>query len=182
MYLITSCISLAALLWLLLGPYNDFRVDRLRQELFGLRDELFDRAASGAIGFDSSAYMATRQMLNGMIRFSHRLSFSRLATLVLLRRFQDPVVVKAFDDGLEARLMAAPVQDRELVARYRQIANVCLARHVLSSPVVIALVIPFVLLLVLRKLGIDVAQRLPSIFRSTATYFDRFAFKLGRAV
>jgi len=46
--------------------------DLLRQNLFEVRDSLFDDARAGKIAFDSPAYRNTRLMLNGMIRFGHR--------------------------------------------------------------------------------------------------------------
>jgi hypothetical protein len=43
-------------------------LDRFRQDVFGLRDELWDFAASGQISFDDPAYRLLRQLMNGFIR------------------------------------------------------------------------------------------------------------------
>jgi|SRR5882672_2427141 len=70
-----SLIGLWALFhWL----YRDYRVDLFRQRMFALRDELFDMAASGRIAFDNPAYGKLRDMLNGYIRFAHRVSLPLL--------------------------------------------------------------------------------------------------------
>jgi len=53
-------------------------VDALRQRLFALRDELFDFAAGGGLGFSDPGYTRSRMLLNSMIRFTHKLTFSRL--------------------------------------------------------------------------------------------------------
>ncbi|MGA8029012.1 MAG: hypothetical protein WB992_17875 [Bryobacteraceae bacterium] len=61
--------------------------ERFRQRLFEVRDELFDFARQGGIAFTDPAYVALRSHINGMIRFSHRISVTRLAAFVLLRRY-----------------------------------------------------------------------------------------------
>jgi hypothetical protein len=71
-------IALLALWVLLFVCVREYRVDALRQRLFAIRDELFDYAAEGNIDFDNNAYAFSRELLNGMIRFAHRISFSRL--------------------------------------------------------------------------------------------------------
>jgi hypothetical protein len=45
--------------------------------MFIVRDELFDYAASGKIGFNDPAYRLLRQLMNGFIRFGHQLTFFR---------------------------------------------------------------------------------------------------------
>lgn len=57
-----------------------FATRRFRQDLFDLRDSLFDKVASGetTLTFDSKAYCDLRNDLNTMIRFANRLGFVRL--------------------------------------------------------------------------------------------------------
>lgn len=67
------------LLWHLgVRPYL---LDRFREELFILRDDLFDYAAAGNIDFDDPNYGAVREWLNGSIRLAHR--FGPIDTLVM---------------------------------------------------------------------------------------------------
>ncbi|MHB1607407.1 MAG: hypothetical protein ACYCXX_02005 [Acidiferrobacter thiooxydans] len=77
---------LVGLWWLWFVGYRDYLVDRTRQDLFRIRDDLFDRAAAGEIGFDVEAYKVTRATLNGMIHYAHELSVLR----VLLTAFIAP--------------------------------------------------------------------------------------------
>ncbi|MEW6351244.1 MAG: hypothetical protein AB1646_19485 [Thermodesulfobacteriota bacterium] len=58
--------------------FKDYMVDRFRQDMFRLRDTLFDFAAAGAISFDHPAYGLLRRTINGFIRFAHLLSLPRL--------------------------------------------------------------------------------------------------------
>ncbi len=64
-------------IWLLIvyGMYQDYRIDRFRQDLFTIRDRLFDLAADGQIQFDHTAYGLVRITINGYIRFAHRVRF-----------------------------------------------------------------------------------------------------------
>jgi len=61
--------------------------ERYRQKLFEVRDELFDYARSGGIDFKDPAYVAVRSFVNSLMRFSHRISVTRLATFVLFQRY-----------------------------------------------------------------------------------------------
>jgi hypothetical protein len=58
------------------------RVDIFRQKLFALRSDLFDLAATGLVAFDDPAYSQLRLLINGLIRFSHRISFASLLIAV----------------------------------------------------------------------------------------------------
>jgi hypothetical protein len=75
---------LVGLWWLWFVGYRDYLVDRTRQDLFRIRDDLFDRAAAGEIGFDMEAYKVTRATLNGMIHYAHELSVLRVLLTALV--------------------------------------------------------------------------------------------------
>jgi hypothetical protein len=73
-----SLLCLAFLAPLFLKLCGSARLDSFRQEMFIVRDELFDYAASGKIGFNDPAYRLLRQLMNGFIRFGHQLTFFRI--------------------------------------------------------------------------------------------------------
>ncbi len=174
---LVSAISLAALALFLFVPYNAYRVDRLRQKIFALRDELFDDARDGRIRFDSEAYGATRSLLNGVIRYSHRISFAKMLTLQLLMRGQaSPPSL----DGLAQAMRSAPGEDRELCHAYINRANYLIVEHVLMSPSVLMFVLPQLLWVVFRKAGVDVAGRAVELCRQQFAEFDRIAFQEGK--
>ncbi|MGE5052907.1 MAG: hypothetical protein ACM3WP_01980 [Acidobacteriota bacterium] len=77
-------IGLFALWFLYFVCWREHRVDTYRQRLFAMRDDLFDYAASGAIRFDDPAYTTLRDLTNGLIRFGHRLTFTRVWAVALL--------------------------------------------------------------------------------------------------
>ena len=76
-------IALQTTLWLtiawvlLFWCWRLYRIDRLRQQLFELRDELFDFAVDGGIDFSDELYVSNRLFLNAMIRYAHRITFTR---------------------------------------------------------------------------------------------------------
>src|SRR5260370_14413210 len=74
-----SLLCLAFLMPLLLKLWAGARLDSFRQEMFIIRDELFDYAASGRISFNDPAYRLLRQLMNGFIRYGHQLTFFRLS-------------------------------------------------------------------------------------------------------
>src|ERR1700686_4706562 len=77
-----SALIVFALLYFWLVP--SLRLDLFRQQLFEVRDELFDYARSGNISFQHPAYRLLRRSANGFIRYAHRLTFFRVAMTVLV--------------------------------------------------------------------------------------------------
>ncbi|MCO7575311.1 MULTISPECIES: hypothetical protein [Pseudomonas chlororaphis group] len=69
--------ALFALYWLYEVEYKRYRLDKFRDDLFVIRGKLFDAGARGEIPLDHPAYLTLRTNINGVIRFSHDLSFFR---------------------------------------------------------------------------------------------------------
>lgn len=86
--LISSCI-----LWT--TAYRNLFSDIYRQQLFRIRDNLFDIAARGEISFDDPAYHTLRYMLNGAIQYAHRISAT---TLFLTWVFRDQLQIEQHAD------------------------------------------------------------------------------------
>ncbi len=80
---IFSGISLSFFWFVFAFLLRDLRVDRFRQEVFALRDELFDFAAGGGIGFSDAAYVGLRTFQNSLIRFAHQLTFARALSVAI---------------------------------------------------------------------------------------------------
>jgi hypothetical protein len=84
--LIFTTIGLCLLAIQALFLWREYRIDAFRQRIFEIRDELFDYAAEGGIPFDHPAYGALRGLLNGYIRFAHKMSLTRSIAMYILRR------------------------------------------------------------------------------------------------
>jgi len=75
----------SALVYFYFSIYQEYCQDRTRQELFHVRNELFDFAAAGGISFDAPAYRYLRDYINGMIGFIHRLDVVHIIALSFVK-------------------------------------------------------------------------------------------------
>jgi hypothetical protein len=126
------------------------RLDSFRQNMFALRDEMFDYAASGKISFTHPAYRLLRQSMNGFIRHGHRLSLFQITmgTLMWKAVGEEPT----FDWTNRWNTALASITDREVMAemlKFHQRSTLLVSeRVVLGSPVLVfALIICFVAVL-----------------------------------
>src|SRR5256714_10642387 len=85
---LTIGLSLLALWIGFFWLYRDYAIDRYRQRLFALRDEVWDFAAAGRVGFNDAAYRLVRDRLNGLIRFAHLLSFTWVVAVLVAERWR----------------------------------------------------------------------------------------------
>ena len=69
--------------------FRDYRVDKVRDDLFALRDELFDYAWENTL-FEDDGYTKLRTIMNAMLRYAHKLTFARLLLTLLLLRATRP--------------------------------------------------------------------------------------------
>jgi hypothetical protein len=81
-----SAIASILALWIAFDAgYRPYRIDILRNRLFGLRSELFELARLGRLGargFRDPAYLRIRDGLNGFIRYGHQFTLFRLFVLL----------------------------------------------------------------------------------------------------
>jgi hypothetical protein len=90
MELFNSAVALLGLWIFVFFFYRNYRLDLFRQEIFTIRDELFDYGASGAVSFSDPAYLLLRKFMNQTIRYAHILTFSRYIVAALLGRRYSP--------------------------------------------------------------------------------------------
>jgi hypothetical protein len=99
-----SLLVLVLLLCFFYGPWQAACTDWARQIIFERRDKLFDLAAAGKLDFASEQYRSVRAMLEGMIRFSHELTWPRLLFHAKLRDIPDqhPLkdIIEPIDDPI----------------------------------------------------------------------------------
>jgi hypothetical protein len=145
-----SLIALVGIIYLSLWRFKQYRVDRFRQNIFDVRDDLFLYAANAHIAFDHPAYVALRNMLNGYIRFSHRISLLHL----VLHSMRAPDTSETFDETwrVVTRDLCDGVQ-KEMNTFYAR-SNAQLFYFIFLSSLVKKLVVPptlFVLFLFSNK-------------------------------
>ena len=176
---IYSSISLMLIFWLAFFLYQSYRVDKLRQDLFKIRDQLFDDVLDGKIKFDDSAYIVSRQLVNGMIRFAHRLSIpSMLAFAVLMPRNGSAFAKRSINE----QLGDVSVESAAIFRSYLEQINARIVAHVVSSPLfVITALVPLVTL-GLTKFGIDITGFILKKCRRAFQVLDNTAYAQGASV
>ncbi len=122
--------------------------ERLRQDLFDLRDELFDYARSGKVHFTDEAYVLLRSSINSMIRFSHLISATRIFTFICLQRYVGDTPSKQLQ--LMPQVALAKIKDTEVrkaLEQFHSKMHTHVARHILRVSPHIVLLGPFLVFL-----------------------------------
>lgn len=132
-----SVISLLLLLGLI-SLYNQYRVDRFRNDVFALRDRLFDRAAAGEMSFEGQGYRTARAVCNGMVRFGHQISVLHWVVRHLVLTEDHLKVARA---DFERRSSAMSAKEREQLDEILTEAHALVIKHLITSPLMIVTVI-----------------------------------------
>ena len=122
-----------AILWIMFFTiHRNYHIDRTRQRLFFVRAELFNAALEGKIQFDDPAYQLVRQALNGMIRFTHNLSFLRWFTIVLVNRYAHKNLAEHFNDQFNQALRKLSKEQKKMFLQALADAHTQILRHLMS--------------------------------------------------
>ncbi len=121
-------------LWFMLRCWRTYRDDKLREDIFGLRAELFDYAATGAISFDDPLYRKLRSLLNSVLRFAHEISFVRLAVTIIWEKFNPlmPGIPNYMDDLRAADNMDSQVFHK-LESIHQRMTKIIMAQILVTS-------------------------------------------------
>lgn len=160
--------GLAALWCLYAFAYRRYRVDLLREQLFIIRNDLFDHAARGEISFSAEAYKVARLALNGMIRFAHVINLTRI---VVNRVFQERyrVNLDAYEKQRVHAIEDLPVGQRRLIiAAYDKAHRAILSHLLVTSPASLGLYGMWTLM----SLS---ARALRQVWRRGSGYIERLA-------
>ena len=168
--------SLAGIL-VVLGRLRTCAVDDFRQEMFALRDDLFDLAASGALPFDHPAYGMLRSTMNGFVRWADQLQLLQLMVLVILWRHRDLTTARRFEVQWNEALSTLQQPEQEALGSYRERMHLLLIRYlVFSSPVLVAtLIVPAITLL----FGMTVLKLILALGEGLLEVVDAQALELG---
>lgn len=122
---------------------KDYALDRLRQNLFKIRGELFDKVVSEGGSFEDPAYLHLRAFINQIIRRGHMVTISRSILADLLShvplitggvssqemRAEAEEHIKAIDEMEESNETAKSIRE--------QVHNQLLGYYALTSPIFI---------------------------------------------
>ena len=123
-------LSLSLLYFAYTFMYRRAKRDRFREDLFTIRDSLFDYIWQNELSYELPAYQELRDLLNGAIRFAAEMSFT---SLLLYRRALRDVVP-------ESSLLETINSIEDLAVRKRflntyQEVGIRMAKHVLPFPI-----------------------------------------------
>lgn len=162
-YVVLSIVGLL-LLWALWSfGLRPALIDMFRQRVFEIRDEMFDYAAEGNIDFNHPAYGTIRTLMNGYIRFAHRIDISLFIVLIVYFIFKKDALrkqQKEFQERIESQLSSLPEKQRGKMNAYLQRTQVEMEKYVLyGSPLftAVVLLLSFVIgivVLLVKKLSI----------------------------
>jgi hypothetical protein len=139
---LASLISLGAIWVTLFWLYRDYCVDRFRQDMFALRDDLFDAAHAGKLSFDHPAYGVLRNTMNGFIRFAHRFSLLHALLLLAVAHEADARALDSFPARWNRAVSGVSPDDLHLLSAYRYRMNALVLKYVLlSSPILLATIV-----------------------------------------
>lgn len=93
--------------------YRRTRTDQLREDLFTMRDDLFDYMWQNHVNYDLRAYQQMRDMMNGAIRIADQLSFVPFAVLAFRMR---NVQMKP-----QVSISISEIEERELREHFEQV-------------------------------------------------------------
>lgn len=167
--------QIAVIWWFFAWIYNDYRVDLLRCRLFVLRDKLFEYAENGEIDFDDPAYRLTRTLLNGSLRFAHRLTF---ADVMIASRFHRKNPDSApYHALLDQALHHLPLEQKKKIVDIHAELHIVTLSHIAHTSLMLW---PFAFTFKLAiKLHLLRKRRMPKNARKQLEPFDSALYELG---
>jgi cbb3-type cytochrome oxidase subunit 3 len=168
--IVQSLLSLILLVIIVFAWWPAQRVDLFRQQMFALRDELFDFAIDGKVSFDDPAYALLRHLMNGFIRYAHNLTPFRTLMSFLRWKCTSKEPLKGWAVAWEQALNKVSDQDtRAKLQGFHSRASMLVLSHLVLSPgLLITLGPPLVFIAVLhaqwtnlRNIYNDVSAKIP---------------------
>lgn len=126
--------------WLFFVEYRSYVLAKARQDLFAARDALFAAAERGDLSFDSAAYAMTRDMLNGGIRFVHRVTLIKIFGIIFAHIKVHGLKTRSrFSKEYSAALQQLSQDGRSAVEAARARMHVVLIRYIVRRSLILTL-------------------------------------------
>ncbi len=127
--------------------YRDYRVDRFRHQLFVLRNRLVAMAVNGKISVEDPAYKQVSGLINGFLRFGHKVEFGWALAVANSIRKEESAESKDYRTTLThsiSSLKDADVRD-EIGVIWTEVNFRLIEQLFLTSFIVWALIFPIAL-------------------------------------
>ena len=130
--------SIVLTVYLVFVELPNAAVDVARNNLFALRANLFKVAQEGRISFESRTYQMHRELLNGLIRYSHDISFMHMRYSQLITPRSSVEFARAIRKRMESDLHAQPAAIRKelekiIEAAHTQMVMLMVNRSIFST-------------------------------------------------
>jgi len=133
--------------------WRPYRIDRVRNDLFAIRDELFLYAADGNVSFDESGYRMLRGKINALIRYAHIITVSRAIIFTIAERFRPNEYAPRMQQSWHDSLSRLPEPTQARLKQLNDRVSIVLAGQVLTgSPLLLAIMVLYLPILMVRKL------------------------------
>lgn len=157
-----TALEIAAVIYILFWRYPIYCLDKFRQEVFLLRDGLFDMAADGEIGFNDDAYRELRDRMNSLIRYAHKLSFLQ-AVVIVTFSFREPIDNNFLEaeDAWQEKLRKYDSDTQQKIENYRARMHLLMIRQILlGTPIVALTIVPLIGWWIIASNSIKFMQKL----------------------
>lgn len=173
---ICSLLSLILLVILIFWLWPAQRIDLFRQQMFAIRDELWDFAGADTVSFDDPAYTLLRQLMNGLIRYAHNLTPYRILLSFLQWKYVFGAPTGEWTHAWNQALNQLPDEHtRETLKKFHSRATDLVLGQILLSPGILAvglLLAPIFLIVIavhtqwtnFKAIYRDVTNRIPTSF------------------
>ncbi|MDD5063989.1 MAG: hypothetical protein PHQ35_04410 [Phycisphaerae bacterium] len=171
-----SLLAIMAIAYIVFWRYRAYKLDAFRQDIFDLRDALFDEAQEGLISFNHPAYGMLREFMNGFIRFGHQLSLWQILIFLFLARKEDFATKSSFEEKWKKVTSDLMPSVKEQLDSYRLKAHFAIFKHLIATApgLILTIVVPLLLLLFMKI----IVERLKNF---TNPPIDSAALTLGQA-
>jgi hypothetical protein len=168
--IVQSTLTLILLAFIMFVWWPAQRVDLFRQQMFALRDELFDFAMNENIDFDDPAYLHLRDLMNGFIRYAHNITPYRTLMSFLRWKYTAGEPVGEWSVLWEQALKDVPNQDAKTkLQEFHSRASLLVVGQLMLSPGLLITLVPLLILVAmfyeqwtsLRNIYSDVTSKIP---------------------
>ena len=140
-----AMLILIAYLW----GYRKYRVDRIRDKLFVLREELFLRTMDLNVPFSDPVYIETRSAINAFLRYGHKLNTWWMFAMFLFSSRDDDRI----PDSLETADISTEYKEFIEDIRYRCLWTIFL--HIISGSPPLFIIFLFQVSIILFKMILE---------------------------
>jgi hypothetical protein len=133
---ISLFVSVAGM-FILSNSWAAFMVDDTRNHLFSVRDEMFLYAVDREL-LDTAAYQNLRKLMNGLIRYAHKMTLTNFISLIIGRDifnvpYEAPPVLVEWKDSADA-----PGKEGECLKEFHARAAALMIRQMLCRSIFLA--------------------------------------------